>query len=488
MGQSDQGSDIQRPVASTQDMPRPHIVAIQTDEAQGDPNHQNQTSSQANTSPFPWFQLLLAVVVTIAYIKNNKPDFLSTVFFEFITLAGMEIFAPLFSKINVINECFRKAISALLKVLKWLPHETFARGKKGNKQGLKKVVARISLFVLYILVTIFFLFQNFFMDRWNAFSDFACITAAWRTFCSSDIGVTTLRAPDGTSVTVGLVSSANKAGIPFDKSGLSGASKEQDVDNKILLEQDTKNGACSGTHITLAVVTMLSRTVSDTDLSASVGLEDLRGAYLAQKDRNKQPGIKLCLVIANIGTLATAQYALPLVVKQLILFSKSDASFRGIIGFPFSQHVDKALNIFKAWGQHSIPIVSPSATSDNFSQKPNFYRIVASDDVQSDIIAKFIKEHFVPSFPCPQAEPTIAVFYDTSGPDPYSTSLATAFQLAMNQNQVCAAVIHEPYAIGDSDSIEKHIQDAIVRQGAMMIFFAGYANDIDAVEYGIQLA
>jgi hypothetical protein len=61
MGQPDQGSDIQYPVASTQDVPRPHIVAIQTDEAQSDPNHQNQTSSQVNTSPFPWFQHLFAV-------------------------------------------------------------------------------------------------------------------------------------------------------------------------------------------------------------------------------------------------------------------------------------------------------------------------------------------------------------------------------------------------------------------------------------------
>lgn len=465
-----------------------------SDNQQQGVNAQGTAPSQTNSGLFPWLQILLFIIFTISYININGLNIWAFLLFN-VSLLSINLFAPSAAIIETINAHIERAIRTVLHTLKRRLH-FLSFTKVSSRQGAKKTSIRVvSFWVLSILVVIFFLLQNFFINVLHTTLDRACITGSVPIVCSPDIGVSTLMAPDYTTVKVGLITSGNETDLPFDWSGSSGADQEKEVEKKILEEQDIQKHACSGTHITLAVVTMLSRTVSDPDLSANVGLEDLRGAYLAQKDYNSQhnqENAKLCLVIANIGTLATGQEALHLIVKQLALFSKSDPSFRGIIGLPFSVQVKQAFDAFKEWGAQRLPIVSPSATSDDFSNEPNFYRIASPDDSQSNMIARFIEQYFVPKSPCLQAKPTIAVFYDinkgVNQPDPYSNSLAKAFITAIQNKGVCANSISEPYIIGDSNTIEAEVQDAILNKGATMIFFAGYANDIDAVEYGVQLA
>ncbi|QBD78981.1 hypothetical protein EPA93_24550 [Ktedonosporobacter rubrisoli] len=461
-------------------------------------NQQNGPASPnppaTNTNIIPWFQLLVAIISNIAYIKINAPDLFSLLLFNVVALGGISLYKIHPDTINNINGWIDNAFGKVFGPVKRRFSKMFSGTQTTSQLRARKHFTHVVLYLAYILIIIIFLFQNFFIAKLSAAADYACVKGGVQLFCAPGIGVSSLMAPDHTMVRVGLISNTNEMELPFDWTGSSGADQEIEVEKKILQEQNIQNHACSGKHITLAVVTILSRTVSDSALSADVGLEDLRGAYLAQQDYNSRPNVdnaRLCLVIANIGTQATAQEALPGVVRQLILYAKSDPSFLGIVGVPFSAQADQALQALNNWGQGAIPIISPSVTSDDFSHKPNFYRIAAPDEVQSDMMAKFIKRYFV-SGPCPQVKPTIAVFYDinkgTNQPDQYSNSLASAFINALQNNGVCAKPVSVPYIIGDNTVIEANVQDAIVNKAATMIFFAGYANDIDAVEYGVQLA
>src|SRR5579883_1279249 len=105
-------------------------------------------------------------------------------------------------------------------------------------------------------------------------------------------------------------------------------------------------------------------------------------------------------------------------------------------------------------------------------------------------MAQFIQQHFIPKAATPQTLPTIAIFYDVGQgtrqePDAYSNSLATAFNGAI-QRSLPGHVVFQPYILGNSTNVKQQVHDAIVNKKATLIFFAGYSNDIDAVESGIQ--
>ncbi len=464
------------------------------------PDQENSSTQmqkpQSDSNPFPWSRFVILVLANILYTVINKPDIGSLLLFNIVTIGSIGLFEPVLAHIDNVDSWLTNIPRMLAP---FLPFSPGAKNLASRRVRTAQKHARRTLFYyLAILIALCFLLQNIVLDRLNALRDNACIRVAFLSgLCPSGIGIITRTAPDGNPVTVGLVTSTNREAAPFDKSGAGGSAQEQDVENKILLQQDVQGHACSGPHITLAVTTMVSRTITDINLSAGVGLEDLRGAYLAQANYNSQAShrTKLCLVIANIGTRATAADTLPQIVKQLILFSQFDATFRGILGFPFSAHVQDALSTFRFWNRTHIPIISPSATSNDFSSTPDFdfYRVVSSDSYQSGKMAQFIRAHFIPNADTQQSLPTIGIFYDVGRgtqqrPDSYSNSLATAFNDALLPYLSANHIVFQPYSIGDSTSVIQSVQDAILKKHVTMIFFAGYADDIDAVETGIQSA
>ena len=114
--------------------------------------------------------------------------------------------------------------------------------------------------------------------------------------CSKGLGITSLSVEQTNTINIGIID--EYTGQSFSQSD----PIEKDLEAKIFKED--KDVADAGSHFTLIVATTLSKTESD-GLSASVGYEDLRGAYLAQHEHNKKYAIKLRLVIANLGLKST---------------------------------------------------------------------------------------------------------------------------------------------------------------------------------------
>lgn len=312
-------------------------------------------------------------------------------------------------------------------------------------------------------------------------NDYFCLKTQfpWPT-CASGLGITTL--PD--DVRIGLIE--NNTYGPFDQSTYN--QDEKNVEELIFQENQH---ACTGQHITLILVTMLSRTVEDPQSSATIGIQNLQGNYLAQQSYNAtHPALPLCFAIANLGTADTSDatssvvstcpacYSMPQAVHQIAQFAHSDGSVRGIVGFPYSQQVKEALQIIKDSEQSlsSLPIISPSASSDNFSNIPNFYRANSPDQNQAAAIAQYFCSHLVQN----QPSPSVAILADPT--NYYSGDLAIDFQNDVNclspTNQF--GPIH--YKNYDSASIQNAVDVAVQQDHATYIFFPGYDQDMDTVE------
>jgi hypothetical protein len=308
------------------------------------------------------------------------------------------------------------------------------------------------------------------------------------TLCNSGLGVTTL--PNG--VRIGLIGINNKNEAPFDPSQ---ENSDEAQAEQFIFAEDASACAPTQLHITLAVVTLFSRTIEDPVGSASAGLDDLRGAYLAQHDYNTpHPAIRLCLVIANLGTLTTSSqssgngqpFALTQVIKQLVQYARYDSTFRGIVGFPYSTQVQDALSILSSsWQETTIPIVSPDSTSNNLSKTPypNFHRVSSPDAIQGAGMAQYVCHSLVTKQPA--ASPVrVAIFSDST--DSYIPSLSSSFQGAL---QLCLGSREhsdlEPYQKGNAKLIQQGVTDAIKKRD-QYIFFAGYISDLDTVEAQVQ--
>ena len=150
----------------------------------------------------------------------------------------------------------------------------------------------------------------------------------------------------------------------------------------------------------------------------------------------------------------------------------TDPSFRGIVGFPYSQQVEEALNLIKGYQDLStIPIVSPSASSDELSNIPNFYRIASPDHSQGTAIAQFFCDSLIHN----QSSDSMAML--TDGSNAYSRSLELAFNDALD----CGDATHRttiPYINGDTTSIREAVDQAL-EQHVTYIFFPGYEQDME---------
>jgi ABC-type branched-subunit amino acid transport system substrate-binding protein len=425
--------------------------------------------------------LFIFLIPIITFFMNAI--FVTIILGIFIPLS-VSFFEPIITGIlKPLDNLLDKGLRSIAKTFKW--SRTSSRSLKRRLADIATVIAIVLLIITYN--------HGFIADRIGALNDISCLHGWHWPTCSSGVGVSSVTDSYGSEITIGLVTQANKQDLPFDTSHVDPAKNELDVEKKIFAKDDQ---ACASSHITLAIATTLSRTTSDNSLSANVGLQDLRGAYLAQKDYNDSHDTKICLVIANLGTKDAAATAVPQVVRQILLFAHSDPTFRGIVGLPFSVDVKNAADTFKMWPQSNISVVASSATSDFFSsdtfskELPNFHRVVSPDKLQSQEMADFINKYFITALPANQPKPKIAVFSDVGSgnrsPDPYSNSLSDDFSAAIQK--YLPVVISENYKIGEADSIDTSVKDAIINQHANYIFFAGFADDLNAVEASVQAA
>jgi ABC-type branched-subunit amino acid transport system substrate-binding protein len=314
---------------------------------------------------------------------------------------------------------------------------------------------------------------------------------SWHFICGDAFGTVTQNVPDTLGglpqVKIGLIDAMSDG--PFDTSDLQ--SNEITIDQKIFYANQLIGHA---PYLTLAVVTELSRTSDDPSLSANVGLADLKGAYLFQEYYNSQPTnkVKLRLIIGNIGTRLTANSTVPIIMGRIALLAKQDATFRGILGLPFSGSTKTALNSRNDLGINQLPIIAPSASSDTLANTTNFYRMVSSDKTQSCVALDFIVNHLIPMLKStPNHTFNIAIFRDLK--DSYSGDLANDLNAVSTGNITCTSYsdhlstsnIHtfpEPYTIDQPQQDFQGVIDDAIHQQMDIIFFSGYSYDLKKFE------
>ena len=217
-------------------------------------------------------------------------------------------------------------------------------------------------------------------------------------------------------------------------------------------------------YITLVVGTML--TGNDTG-AIGTGRSDLQGAYVAQKEYNDgfklNKGVQIRLLIANSGN--NAANAIP-VAEQIIQVAKAEGIV-GVMGWPFSGHVQTVFHLFD---NAHIPMVSPTASSDDLTNVSRFFfRVVPSNKSQAIAGAQYAETQLKAS--------RAALFVAPN--NTYSRSLAKDFQqkFTSDGNQIVAT---ENYKVGTEDNLPTLLHDAL-SHNPDLIYFSGYAKEMSVV-------
>jgi eukaryotic-like serine/threonine-protein kinase len=232
-----------------------------------------------------------------------------------------------------------------------------------------------------------------------------------------------------------------------------------DAEALIYLE-DQRVVTSGNPYITVVVGTMLT----GGSATASVGRDDLQGAYVAQKEFNdgfKLPNsVEVRLLIANAGS---KQDYINAVAQQIVQLAKMDKTFVGVMGWPFSGYAIDAIKVLAA---AHIPMLSQTASSDALTSiSPYFFRVAPPNKDQAIVGAKYAEQVLGAS--------KVALFYDPT--NSYTQSLAAAFrtQFTADRNQIVAT---EQYTVTKPSNFTQLLNDA-ESHNPDLIYFAGYASD-----------
>ncbi len=230
-----------------------------------------------------------------------------------------------------------------------------------------------------------------------------------------------------------------------------------------LIYLEDQRALSSGSYITIVIGTIL------TGANASVGRDDLAGAYIAQKEYNdgsKLSGGKMVrLLVANAGS--NSAYAAT-VAQQIVQLANHDHTFVGVMGWPFSSYTLEAVNILS---QAHIMMMSQTASSDLLTNKsPYFFRVAPPNTAQGLEGAKYAEQVLHAH--------SAALFIDPS--DAYSESLGNDFkqQFTAGGNTVYT----EQYTVGPSGHAAlSQLLNQALSHNPDIIYFSGYATDASVI-------
>jgi len=220
-------------------------------------------------------------------------------------------------------------------------------------------------------------------------------------------------------------------------------------------------------YITLAVGTILDGP------NASVGRENLQGAYVAQQEFNASNGaalggVQVRLLIANAGNSSSNVQA---VANQIVQAAQKDNTIVGVMGWPFSAH---ALNAVQIFTKAKIPMISESASSDDLTSASSyFFRVAPTNLMEARVNAVYAKNAL-------NAKNAV-VFADPS--DSYSRSLGEDFTKAFTDSSIGGQVATKiNYTRGNAQSITTGLEQ-VANLGSMpdLIYFSGYASDMNTI-------
>jgi len=217
-------------------------------------------------------------------------------------------------------------------------------------------------------------------------------------------------------------------------------------------------------YITVVVATMLSQD------NIGVGRDDLQGAYIAQMEYNATQSYKLNggtqirLLIASSGSQAV--YA-KLVAEQIVQLAKSDKTFVGVMGWPFSTRTENATSVLQAAG---IPMVSQTSSDDFLTGSSQYFFRVAPPNKQEAIVGA--------NYATSTLHAKTAVLFADFG-DAYSQSLAADFkqQFQTNGGRILKT---EQYTVGSPSNLPDLLNNAL-SQNPDIIYYSGYAADINTL-------
>lgn len=257
-----------------------------------------------------------------------------------------------------------------------------------------------------------------------------------------------------------IVNSPITIGITDGRYNFSNSSGEKCVDdeNKLI---------GSKPYISAIVVTTLSKTAVDNGLSLDIGNEELQGICLWQQ-KFQASKTALRIFIANIGTKETSVLgdALRIVTPQIINFASQNSNFIGVVGFSFSQAVDDAM---QKLNENDIPVISPAASSSDFSGKWSYFsRVVTDSNTEGKYLAEYAKGTLKATY--------AYVFSDRN--NPYSKTLGAGFISGFNNTNYSVQ-----YTVNELDPDNKQVTDALSHYSANpgIIFCACYANDFSTL-------
>jgi serine/threonine protein kinase/ABC-type branched-subunit amino acid transport system substrate-binding protein len=232
-----------------------------------------------------------------------------------------------------------------------------------------------------------------------------------------------------------------------------------DAESLIYLENE-RVLASNNPYITIVVGTMLT----GNGATASIGRDNLQGAYVAQKSFNDASklnnNVLVRLLIANAGSNAADTKT---VAQQIVQLSHADSTFVGVMGWPFSGYAALAISGLKT---AQIPMISQTASSDALTGiSPYFFRVAPPNQRQGIEGAKYSEQTLHAT--------KAVVFVDRN--NLYTQSLATSFstQFTADGNQI---VTTEQYTVGNTTNFSQLLSDAATHNPDL-IYFAGYAND-----------
>jgi ABC-type branched-subunit amino acid transport system substrate-binding protein len=215
-------------------------------------------------------------------------------------------------------------------------------------------------------------------------------------------------------------------------------------------------------------------------LDLSVGVNELRGAYLAQEMWNqldtgqRKPPFLLRILLANFGgdSLYATQAA-----TQIQQLAEQDSSVLAVTGMGQTreQTVSAATVLGTATGTWSgIPVVTSAPTGDALAGKDYVFMTAATNDRQADVGTAFVQSHF------PNRK--LYVIYDSN--DLYSSDLQESYARSLAAAGLPAAV-PEVYDANSNDtrqSLSGIVGDICAHSGpstqAPLILYAGRANEL----------
>lgn len=238
-----------------------------------------------------------------------------------------------------------------------------------------------------------------------------------------------------------------------------------DAEAQIYLENQLVQGS-GRPYITIVVGTILSGP------NASVGRDDLQGAYVAQKEFNANNGAQLGgmqvrLLVANAGNNSNNVQS---VANQIVQAAQKDPTIVGVMGWPFSAD---AINASQVLTPAKIPMVSGTASSDDLTGTSSyFFRVAPSNLTQATVGAKYARTTL-------NAQKAV-IFADAS--DSYSRSLSDDFSKAFTASNIGGQIVKTVnYTRGDAQSISTGLQQAASGGSPDLLYFAGYASDMNTL-------